>query len=371
MIRRIDETDAQSVDLRAGARMTSRLLILVVLVAGGLVFLVLRSRGGGDDDAKPATETAVDAGFNYGRHATSVKILRLQLERAPCDRGSARDLVRTLNQAGDYQGTIAFAREYHEHCEFYPRLLWNVSNAHQELGEYQQSAEVITALIKGRPRDSDFWWWRGEDYARLDEIDLADADYRQSMANKPNVFAARRYLPLMGERTPCEVAAAIQTMIEQRPDQVAQWMRDTLSDRHVSGNCDRVKGTGRVEIAVADSAPVIESEAVINGQTGRFLIQQKSAFTVLTSNFAERSNPSRTTVEIPVYAAGAFVTGQRAILDTVSVGEASAPKVVSVVVDKLPGEIDGIIGASFLWRFRVEELPALDGTPGKLIIAGR
>lgn len=366
MIRRSEEDEPHTVDLRAGARNATRLLILLVVALAAVAFVVIKYGGGGGGD-KVAIDAGPsgDAGFDYGKHKTKIKILRLELANAPCDRSRARELVRTLNRAGDHRGTIAYANDYLDRCAYYSRLLWNVSAAHQELGEYQQSSEVITALIEERPRDSDFWWWRGEDYARLDEIDLADADYRQSMATKPNKFAARRYLPLMGERTPCEVAAAIQTMIEQRPTHVAQWMRDTLSDRYVSGNCDRTKGTGQVEIPVPDSAPVIEAQAEINGVTGRFLIQKKSAFTVLGKEFADRAKASQTTIDVPVFAGGEFLDGKRAILDSVSVGRAKAPKVVAVVVERVPGDVDGIIGASFLWRFRVKE------EAGTLTISGR
>lgn len=355
--------DDDNVDLRAGAKKNGLVIVVLVVAAlGGLGYALVSKAPSGETKA---VDAGLDAGFDYGRHKTKIKILRLELKRSPCERSKARELVRTLNQAGDYRGTIEFANDYLDRCEFYSRLLWNVSAAHDELGEYQQSAEVITTLIEGRPHDSDFWWWRGERYQSLDEIDLADADYRQSMANKPNKFAARRYLPLMGERTPCEVSSALQTMIEQRPSQVAQWMRDTLSDRYVSGNCDRMKGAGKFEMEVPDSAPAMIAEATINGQTGRFLIQQKSAFTILGRELAERVDPSRTTIDVPVYAGGKFMDGKRAILDTVSLGGASAPKVVGVIVDAVPGGVDGIIGASFLWRFKVEFLES------KLTVEGR
>lgn len=365
MNRQSNHTDPEVVDLRAGARNKSMLVgIFALVVIAGLVFAVVRygpSSGAKTVDAAPDAS----AGFDYGRHKTKIQILRLELERAPCDRGRARDLVQILHRAGDYRGTIAYANDFLSRCDHYSRLLWTVSASHKQLGEYQESAEVVTRLIEERPHDSDFWWWRGEAYQSLDEVDLADADYRQSLATKPNKFAARRYLPFMGERTPCEVSAAIQTMIEQRPSQVASWMRDTLGDRYVSGNCDRTKGTGRTEIEVPDSAPVIVAEAQVNGHKGRFIVQQKSAFTILGKEFADKAQVSMTTVEVPVYAGGGFLEGRRAVLDTVAIGKASAPKVVAVVIDKVPGDVDGIIGSSFLWRFRVQE------ADGEMTIEGR
>ncbi len=344
--------DSLDIDIRSGTRRSAMIVggLVAAGVAGLAVVIALNMPAG--DDATPDAGPPIDAAFNHGRHATAIKILRLELEREPCVRRKAKQLAKKLNNAGDYRGTIEFVNRYHATCERYPRILWNLTYAHEQLEEYEAAIPVITSLIKDRPQDEDFWWWRAQDHAKSNRIDFADADYRQSMAVEPNKFVARRYPRLMKDITPCEVAWSLQLLIDKRPDQVAQWMREDLAERYLAGDCDKVRGKGKVSIPLDSGSPLIETKATLNGHEGEFAVQQNTAFVVLSRTFAESAKISLTSVDIPIYVAGTFLTGKRAIVESLAIGEAVAPRVVAVVVDELPGERDGVIGLSFLWRFQ-------------------
>lgn len=347
-------SESLNIDIRSGTRRSA--LITGGIVAVGLAALAVVVIGNAPaGDEPPIDATPIDAEFNHGKHKTAIKILRIELEREPCSRRKARDLSQKLNNAGDYRATIEVVSRFHETCDRYSRLLWNRVYAHEQIEQYAEAIPLITSLIEERPEDEDFWWWRGQDHAKLDQVDLADADYRQSLAIEPNKFTARRYPRLMKDITPCEVAWSLQYMIDKRPSHVASWMRDTLSETYLAGDCDKLRGKGQTRIAIEATSPLIDTEATINGKTGAFTVQENTAFLLLSKALADSADVSVTNVAIPVYVAGSFLTGKRAIVDTATVGKASANRVVAVVVDKLPGERDGVIGLSFLWRFKTEK----------------
>jgi len=132
--------------------------------------------------AAPTIDTKV-AGFDYGSRAWKVRRLRKQLQDEPCHRGAVVRLGDVMNTAGNHRGTLAMAAKYFRRCGDYKRLLWVTSYAHEQLKQWKEAAAIDTVLIKNRPRDGDFWWWRAKNYKRLGQKREAMADLMQSMAN--------------------------------------------------------------------------------------------------------------------------------------------------------------------------------------------
>lgn len=290
---------------------------------------------------------------DYGAEGAAIRRHREALAADPCNRKVAKQLADRLNRAGAYEETIEHVASFEAQCGVWHRLLWGASYAHRKLRQWPECAAVITRIIENEPDDSDYWWWRGRANAQAGELDRAEADFRQSMANRANGWAAKRFDQYLGDTRPCGAAFALQHWI----DHGERWDERTKSKRtryYLEGNCQDLEGRGRVHIAIDDPRPVPTEEVIIGGAKGQFLLDERSAYVVLTREFAERAGVVANAPVDPVFTLGALVPATTGVAESVGLGKASADQVPVAVTDALPGDIDGVVGLSFLWRFSIE-----------------
>ena len=302
--------------------------------------------------------------FDYGKYGLQIDNLRATRKKNPCAKRVAIDLGEKLNAAGDYHGAILLVDEFHKECGTYPRLLWVKVYAHEQLGQWSEAAELSTQLIADKPYDSDFWWWRGKAHAEGGNELQAKADFRQSIAAKPNKFAAARYAQYFGDHDPCEAAFALSFYAEQRPEQQATWATRDAERLYLAGDCDRLAGRGTTSIRFKDGAPIIKTRAKVNGRTGTFVVSDQSAYVTMSRAFADKAGVEMSSDSATIYLAEAHHTATLASAD-ITAGRASAASVAIAVAGEMPGDIDGILGVSFLWRF------AYDRMPGELSLTSR
>lgn len=304
----------------------------------------------------PAGRTTAPAAFDHGEYAYTVQSLRKRLEVEPCDRRAALDLGDTLNTAGDFRGAIEFTNKFIADCGEFYRLLWVSFHAHKELEDWDSATMVCTEIIQHDPTDSDYWWWRGEVYAEAKRLQEATADYLQSMASKPNGFAAWRYSDMV-DRTEraCEGAFAFQLYIDHRPDQDTDEAAQRRSELWLAHDCDRRVGKGRAIIKFKPEAPIIKSPARINGKAVSAMVSPSTGLVIVSRKLAgELGLTVADEPSITAYLAGQMITAKPLILDAVELTGARAEAISAAVIDEVPGGFDAVIGTSFLWRFDVE-----------------
>jgi uncharacterized RDD family membrane protein YckC/tetratricopeptide (TPR) repeat protein len=283
-----------------------------------------------------------------------VQKYRALLKGTPCALGSAVELGERFIQLREYDRALELVAKLEAECGVRPRLWWIALTAHRELGELDLAIQDSTKLIASRPDDSDFWWWRGEDHAKKGNLINAEADFRQSLAVQADQFAATRFTELMKSKDRCEGIFALQHLIDENPEAAEGWVDSTLAELQLGASCADATGHGTAKLAIQSDASV-RTTAIIAGKKGRFLVHP-TGYVTITKSFADKVGLRAEGPTVELRIAEKVVPAQLALADRIAVDKSRADRVPVAVVGELPADIDGLLGLSYLWRFRVVRL---------------
>jgi aspartyl protease family protein len=298
--------------------------------------------------------------FDYGEYKEAVTHWKSILDRQPCDRTAIIKLGELLLQASDVQGAIDHSNQFFEKCGPYPRLRWISFGAYKRLSQFDKAVEEAAILIKSDPNDKDFWWWRGEAYELMGNLDKAAFDYRQAISVEPRLDSIPFNLADVLEKQGsfCEAIFPV--------EQFLFYHQEFLDDPRIKARLSRLRQKGKCNdwtegkkaiIKFSKNAPTIITTALVNGKSGRFMIDTGASYVVLSQKSAKQSmilvetdkNPS-----VLVQTANGVLNANLVMAKTVQLKSVKANNVPTVVVETLPESIDGILGLSFLSRFSVD-----------------
>lgn len=202
--------------------------------------------------------------------------------------------------------TLAYAGAFEEGVDFF------------QGGHYRWALEKFVEAVDQAPRDPERQWYLAESYRLLGDSAAAAQAYRrilQMAPQSPQAMAARRALDALGEAS----LATFQISFERR------------------GAAVLVPGK-------------------VNGQLiGYFILDTGATFTSVSRAVAERLGVASGGSTVRLVTASGAIQVPLALLDELEVGGAAARHVAAVVYDlpNLPSNVVGLLGLSFLERFRV------------------
>jgi tetratricopeptide (TPR) repeat protein len=254
---------------------------------------------------------------------------------------------------------LELAQKYIHECRDYPRLHWPMYTLHKRTHQLDEAIADATALIKDKPHDQDFWWWRGVIHERLGHYREAAADYRQSIANNPDL----EDLPLnlaevyQSQKRPCEALVALERYGEVLGAADGDLKRLMADNRLRGGGCKDFAGRGTTIFKPSEDG-LVRAQAKLRAgektETATLVVEEETGYVVLTRPLAERLGLELTTA-IQVNIGGVATDAKLATLDLIEAGATHASTVEVAVVDSLPVEhVDGLLGLSYLWRFRMK-----------------
>jgi hypothetical protein len=318
---------------------------LALAVAAGAVYLFTRA-----DEEPPAPPREMD------EIETN---LRASLGRDPCDPRLNLNLVdhlllQHLDEVALADGYRALGR-----CGRDVAPLWRMLALHQKRNEWTGATFISTILVDRAPRDSDFWWWRGEAIANAGHPWPALADYRQSLANSDGAqaggFAVVRFgdpAAAVGDR--CEGARAWRFYTDVLGGDMTQDARDGYASLVRAGTCTPEDGTGSARIAIDAMSGTGRVATTVGAATGTFEFDSAAGTTVVSRAFAARAGlVARSGERGTTFHGGALVSGQPAVAPSIAAGGATAANVDVLISDDLAPDEDGVLGVSFLWHFAV------------------
>lgn len=195
-------------------------------------------------------------------------------------------------------------------------------------GHYRWALEKFIEAVDRAPRDAQRWWYVAESYRLLGDPSAAAHAYRQILQMAPQsalATAARQALEALGE----PALAAVQVPLQKRG-------RSVLLPGKVNGQ------------------PV-----------GYFILDTGATFTSLSGLVANRLGISTSGSSVRLATASGVIQAPLAVLDELDIGGAVARHVPAVIHDlpNMPPSVAGLLGLSFLERFRVN----LDLSSGVLL----
>ena len=185
-------------------------------------------------------------------------------------------------------------------------------------GHYRWALEKFIEAVDRAPRDPQRWWYVAESYRLLGDPSAAAHAYRQILQlapQSPLATAARQALEALGE----PALATVQVPFQKR-------------------------GTS------------VLLPGKVNGQpVGYFILDTGATFTSLSGLVANRLGISTSGSSVRLATASGVIQAPLAVLDELDIGGAVARHVPAVIHDlpNMPPSVAGLLGLSFLERFRV------------------
>lgn len=307
----------------------------------------------------------------YGQHTDRILQLQKQLEQESCDGSVALELAEQLLDAGVGREVGPLVAAYTTRCGRQEELLWKDYTAAKRTGKWERAIAVATDLIEHNPSDANYWWWRGIVYEGRDQLDQALADYKQTLAIRPDFTSIPFNVADIYERQkrPCDAALTIEQYLHWHPRaQTDQGLKLRLTRLYREGRCEEAaRGTAEVRFT-ANGGPIFAKVAV-NGRPGRFVVDTGASLVALRREFAERAGVTAAAASPPIriQTANGMTLARLIRLDSLALQGASADGVEAAVVDGLPSDIDGLLGLSFLSRFDFH----MDAESGLLNLAAK
>jgi tetratricopeptide (TPR) repeat protein len=291
-----------------------------------------------------------------------------QLSREPCYRAAIYALADALLEAGYPRETdislLSFAKRCGESDEILVRRYKALSGA----SDFSAALGVANDLVKSDPADAQVRYWRGNAYEELKDFARALNDYVNTvqLMGDPDTISASHFYDIsrmyaaLGRY--CDAIAPIETYISFKPSENRTTQLTRLIAEYADkGNCDAryAMGTARVaRVPFPGMTGVTTLVAMVNGVAGNFLLDTGATYVAVTPAFASKAKlNAETGTQLSLKTVGATSFADLAYAATVAVGKAEAQGVAVAVVrgaaNPFGGQLDGLLGMSFLARFKL------------------
>ncbi len=334
------------------------LVTLAVVVAGAVGGgLYYRHRARAAEAAEAARRATEPPPFEYGIATENIARLRARAKQEPCDRRAALELSEALFRAGDHRGVLFHAEAFFKKCGDNPRLRWVTYEAHKQLSEWTPAADDASKLIASDPHDPDFRAWRGLVYEHTGQLDRAAEDFRQALWLRPQLRDLPINLANIYEKQGkhCEAILPLAHLVFFAGNSASiSGVRSRILSLEARPECAWSSGEGETKLARELDDTVFKAPVTVNGvAAGTFLIDTGASMVVLGRHVAQKLQLDLNGAPVLLFqTANGVREGQAVVLDNVAVNGLRTSHVPASISDGL-GDVDGLLGMSFLTRFEL------------------
>lgn len=314
------------------------MMVVALAVIGVLAFVFMTSK---------VEQLSTDPTVPRDDDSEHMRGLREAWGRDKCTRKNSVDLGEALLRDEEYATALELVDKYEQECEVDRRVLWVRFTALKRLERWEDALAVADRLVRERPTDMNYWWWRAELRDRLGRTRGAAGDYRQSFANQPNSAASEGLETLRH----CQSAFAWTVLVQIDPYEYAA-ERTRATDPFDRPACHALIGTGGASLSFDEVSGRLLATATVGAVELRAVVDTRAGTSVIAKSALARLGiaPSPGD-EVTTRVGDGVVTGPTALLPTVDVQGARARQLGVVVADAFPGDVDLVLGVDFLWRF--------------------
>jgi clan AA aspartic protease (TIGR02281 family) len=268
-----------------------------------------------------------------------------------------------LDKAG-YRREAATAHiRFSNTCGGHVPSLRAATNILLRLSDYPAAIRIATNLITLEPFAYNSYYLRAVAHDRSGSPEKAIDDYvtaielysnREKMSSTAHQALARSYEKL-GQF--CDAVTAIESWVALNPAQNdTSQMRAIVADYMKRGNC--TAPVGKEEVFPISRQPHARLQVSVNGVRGNFILDTGATWVSLKSAFAQKAKVQiDQESKVRLHTANGMGEGKRGRATLIQVRSLQAKDVPIVVQDDGKGSygdgIDGLLGMSFLSRFKV------------------
>jgi clan AA aspartic protease (TIGR02281 family) len=287
------------------------------------------------------------------------------LSREPCDRLAIVNLGLALEKVGRRREAASAHVSFSGACGGHAPSLKSAASILLDLSDYAGAAAAASDLIKLEPFNDSGYYLRAVAYDRSGSTKKAIDDYLTTLelfGNKVNIsndiyLAVARNYEKLGQF--CDAELSVESWVALNPARNdSSRMQAIIADYTTKGRCESTGSRSEEVFKISPQNNVVKLPVVINGVRGTFILDTGATFVTLNGAFAQKAKvqiDQNSTVRLR-NANGVTTDGKRGRAATIQLRSLQA-KDVAVVVQASgegPGEgVDGLLGMSFLSRFRV------------------
>jgi clan AA aspartic protease (TIGR02281 family) len=346
------------------------LIALVAIVGGGAAYWYLARPETADPGLRDVYAQLGIAPLPPGVERQQRIRSRLdQLRREPCYRDAMIDLSDALVAAGYARESATSLIGFAKRCTGSDDLLAGAYDALLRVSDFREALRVADELVKNYPSISTYRYWRAKAHDQLKDYPAALNDYLNSvqLVGEPRTiigdafYAISRMYVELGR--PCDAIAPIETYISFDPaNRRNPQTTKIIAEYAKKGSCEARHARGVSRVAFSGGAGVHTLPVSVNGVVGNFILDTGATFVSVTSRFAARAKVNvEAGNQVVLKTVGGTSVAEVGYANSISVAQAEAQGVVVAVLqspaDPFGNRIDGLLGMSFLARFKVTVSP--------------
>lgn len=287
-----------------------------------------------------------------------------ELKRKPCDKKVILELGQALEKAGYRREAAEGLANFVKACGGPDEALNRAAAIFLKVPDNAKAIEVADEIVRRAPKSSYAIYVRGTVREAAGETEQALADFASAIElygrNKKSI-PARLYQAMAGAYVKlgrfCEAATPIRIWVSYDPiNRDTGATQKTIADYQERGKCVTPAEPQSERYPLKGNTVTVSAE--INGVRGNFVLDTGASFVSVKAGFADRARISQNAVSrVMMNTANGPVPALLSRADRIVVGKLAAVGVPVVVLgtgmSTFGGNVDGLLGMSFLSRFDV------------------
>lgn len=302
---------------------------------------------------------------NSGNHSSTVQDNPAEL----CDRTAVLTRCNNMILSDDSRSCINLSERFFESCGEYDQLHIYQNAAARRLSEWKIAMDSANKLVELYPLQPNPHFIRAQTQSEMGDFNAAISEYEQTLALMPGEIQTPFELANLYQRVnqPCAGIPPLEQFAYLHPAE-AQSAESLLSVLHNNPQCAEMQGKGKAKIRLNKQGSAILSKVNFNKQQqGTFIVDTGATLVTLSKAFADRLKLEYAGwPKMLTQTANGIGVAYRGYVDSISVQGLEARHVEIAITEEL-GSTDGLLGLSFLNRFKIE----LDADKGYMLLTAR
>ncbi len=306
-------------------------------------------------------------------HGARVEALQAELEKDVCNRVAANELTDLYVETKNERMAVELLDRVSRACPPDAAIVARAVRLRIELGLADQAVLGAAKLIEMQPRRAIGYSLRAEARARHGDEAAAENDWRQALELDPgDAPAADSLAELLEKRGDlCAAADVLDELLARRAGSGAAERRARSEVLRRDGGCPRERIVGDDVIVPYENKGdvMVVTVKLDDKHEARMILDTGASSVAITRSLANRMNLDTSGAgAFYVATASGLAPAYRVRLKSVALGGARVERVRAAVVDRMQlGDVEGLLGNSFLSRFQVR----VDSATGKVVLSRR